>query len=85
MSNRVDRGFSRGGEPPFTEAQRIWLLERDFDQSDQQLAEFRVEVRGELEAIRKLVSTRLNVLAGVGFTLLVSVIGVLVAVLAGQP
>lgn len=79
---RVDRGFSRGGEPPFTPDQRIYLLERDMDDADVSDAAFRKEVRDELIAIRRLVTNRLNMIVGIGFTLLVAVVSVLVTVIA---
>ena len=85
-THRTDRGRppAVGAEPTFTEAQRLWLLERDLDDQDRELEQFRTEVRTELKAIRRLVSTRLNMLVGIGFTLLVAVVSVLITVLASQ-
>lgn len=82
--SRIDRGVphSMGGEPEFSQDQRIWLLERDLDESERELTHFRTEVRGELEAIRRLVTSRLNWIVGIGFSLLVAIVAVLVTVIA---
>lgn len=85
MAGRIDRGFAGGGEEAFSDRQRIFLLERDLDDSDRQLGEFRTEVKAELAAMRKLVTSRLNWLVGLGFSLLIAVIVVLVtAVLSSK-
>lgn len=85
-TNRTDRGRSRSatGEPTFSEQQRVWLLERDLDEQDHQARLFREEVRKDFEEMKSIVSRRLNWLTGVGFSLLVSVLGVLVAVIASR-
>jgi hypothetical protein len=84
MAGRVDRGFTGGGEEAFSDRQRIFLLERDLDESDRQLGEFRKEVKVEMASMRKLVTTRLNYVVGLGFSLLVAVIAVLVTVVASK-
>lgn len=83
---RTDRGLPVGarGEPSFSEDQRIWLLERDLDETDRQFDRFRNEVREQFEEIKTMVSRRLWWLTGIGFSLLISVLGVLVAVVASQ-
>lgn len=82
---RTDRGIGPGGQPaPFTDEQRIWLLERDLDEHDEEFTKFRLEVRTEMKTMRTMVATRLNWLVGLGFGLLVSVISVLVTVLASR-
>jgi hypothetical protein len=78
MTGRTDRGFSTGGTTPFSEAQRIYLLERDFDTSEAEDERWRAEVKAELRDIKRLVSVRLNTLVGLGFSLLIAVIAVLV-------
>lgn len=83
---RIDRGRKVPGstDPLFNEAQRIFLLERDFDDWEIEDAAFKAEVKAELAAIRRLVSNRLNTLVGIGFSLLVAVIAVLVTVVASN-
>jgi hypothetical protein len=78
MPGRIDRGFSGGGEPPFSVDQRVFLLERDMDDTDRRFE----EVKDELAAMRRLVTNRLNWIVGLGFSLLVSVVAVLVTVIA---
>ncbi len=80
MTGRVDRGFQGGGEAPFSIDQRVFLLERDMDENDGHIA----DVRAEVVALRKLITTRLNVLVGIGFSLLIAVVSVLVTVIASQ-
>lgn len=80
MVGRAGRGFSGGGEDPFSVGQRIYLLERDLDENDVHLD----EIREEMKAIRKMVTNRLNVLVGIGFSLLLSVVAVLITVIASQ-
>ncbi len=80
MPGRVDRGFAAGGEPPFDQGQRIWLLERDLDDYDQEFKELREEV----VAMRRLVTTRLNTIIALAFSLLISVVAVLVTVIASS-
>ena len=83
MSDRVDRGLKTpGGAPLFTEAQRIFLLEHDLDAAERDEAEFREEMRSEMAAIRTLVTSRLNWIVGIAFSLLVAVVTVLVTVIA---
>ncbi len=76
MASRVDRGYGGDGTAPFSVDQRVFLLERDMD-----------EFTNEMEAMRKLVSNRLNWIVGLGFSLLISVVAVLVTVIAntGKP
>ena len=83
---RVTRGRVQPstGEPLFSETQRIWLLERDFDDREIDDARFKKEVKAELEQIRRLVSNRLNWIVGLGFSLLIAVVAVLVTVVASN-
>jgi hypothetical protein len=78
MAGRIDRGTTAGGDPPFSQAQRIYLLERDFDMSEIEDEKWKAEVKTELRDIKRLVSVRLNTLVGIGFSLLIAVIAVLV-------
>lgn len=80
MTSRTDRGFQTGGEPAFSESQRIFLLERDLDEIERVHA----ELRDEIKAIRRMVAQRLNVLVGIGFSLLLSIVAVLVTVIANR-
>lgn len=84
MAGRVDRGFATGGSTPFTEGQRIYLLERDFDVSETEDEKWKAEVKAELADMKHLVSTRLNTLVGIGFSLLIAVVAVLVTVVASN-
>jgi hypothetical protein len=81
-SHRVDRGRTTqpGVGAPFSEEQRIWLLERDLDVQDKDMEEIRLEMK----TLRKTVTTRLNWLVGLGFAMLMSVVSVLVTVIASQ-
>ncbi len=92
---RTDRGFERGGEPPFSAEQRLYLLERDLDAFEKEstadralirleLAAVRQELRDGQEKIRKTVTSRLNVLVAIGFSLLLAIISVLVTVVANR-
>lgn len=83
---RVDRGRRNPstGEPLFNDNQRIFLLEREFDERETADDQWKAEVKAELKDIRKLVSNRLNWIITLGFSLLVSVVGVLVAVAANK-
>lgn len=87
---RTDRGSQDPtGNPRFTDEQRLWLLERDMDVQESELGAFRGEVRRELQAlrssfeaeaaaVRRLVTSRLNWIVGLGFTLLISVVVALI-------
>lgn len=97
---RTDRGLPTlpSGEPSFSEAQRIWLLERDLDGVDDRFDEMRVEFRDmreeqthQHEKLRDEVGKKIDAvnlklwwLVGIGFTLLLTVIGVLIAALSGS-
>lgn len=82
---RTDRGRGPHGQvAAFTDEQRIWLLERDLDDHDDAFEQFRREVRTEMTSMRHMVSTRLNWLVGLGFSLLIAVISVLVTVQASR-
>lgn len=84
-TRRTDRGIpSAAGVDVFTEAQRIWLLEKDLDDSESTLETFRKEVKAELKAIRDLVTKRLNWVVGLGFSLMIAIISVLVTVVASK-
>lgn len=94
---RTDRGLPAlpSGEPAFTVDQRVWLLERDFDNADDafdnfriQLQELRKDQRDEHAKLRSEVGGKLDVLnsklwwlVGIGFSLLVAVIAVLATAL----
>ncbi len=93
--SRTSRGSGRNGEA-FSVEQRIYLLERDLDafegESTTDLALIRAQihlVREELhqgqEDIRKTVTSRLNVLVAIGFSLLLAIISVLVTVVLNKP
>lgn len=95
QAGRADRGFPRGGEQAFTTEQRIYLLERDFDAAEKITSEYRKHLEVQLDALRKelregqsairrTVTTRLNVLVAVGFSLLLSIVAVLVTVIANH-
>lgn len=64
--------------PRFTDAQRLWLLERDFDVREDEDETFRSEVRNELIAIRRLVTSRLNWIVGLFIGLLIAVVVALI-------
>lgn len=80
-TRRTDRGTTdHGSQQAFSEAQRIWLLERDLDDSDQAFHEFRTDVNSKLNGV----TLRMNWLVGIAFLLLVSVVSVLVTVIASR-
>lgn len=85
-SKRIDRSKQDPvtGAPYFNEGQRIWLLERDFDKRDIDDEEWKRQVKEELGEIRRLVSSRLNWIVGLGFSLLIAVVAVLVTVVASK-
>lgn len=85
VNGRTARGeLDEHGRPRFSQEQRLWLLERDLDAGDESDAAFRKEVRTEMRAMRTLVTSRLNWIVGLGFSLLIAVVVALVTAVIAQ-